>query len=65
MCELGMSTLPVGMNLYVVHGLRSDNRPFWEMVRGAMPYVLIMIAFTVVMIAFPQLALWLPGQMYD
>ena len=64
MCELGLITPPVGMNLYVVHGVRSDSGPFMDVVRGAIPYVIIMVAFTGLLIAFPQIATWLPHTMY-
>ena len=64
MCELGMVTPPVGMNLYVVHGIRSDNGPFSDVIRGAFPFVIIIIAFAGLLIAVPQIALWLPQTMY-
>lgn len=63
MCELGMITPPVGMNLYVVQGVRKDGGPFRDVVQGAIPYALIMILFTVLLIAVPQLVLWLPETM--
>ncbi len=64
MCELGMITPPVGMNLYVVQGVRSDGGPFRDVVAGAIPYALIMILFTILLILVPQIVLWLPGQMF-
>ena len=63
MCELGMITPPVGMNLYVVQGVRTDRGPFADVVKGAIPYALIMIAFTILLIFAPQIVLWLPAQM--
>ncbi len=63
MCELGMITPPVGMNLYVVQGVRKDGGPFRDVVYGAAPYALIMILFTMLLIAFPGIALWLPTSM--
>jgi C4-dicarboxylate transporter DctM subunit len=63
MCELGMITPPVGMNLFVVHGIRPDNGGVRDAMWGAVPYVLIMLAFTLLMIVWPGLATWLPGQM--
>jgi len=60
MCELGMITPPVGMNLYVVHGIRKDGGPFSDVIYGALPYVVIMILFTILLILFPDLVLWLP-----
>lgn len=64
MCELGMITPPVGMNLYVVQGVRGDNGPFRDVVVGAMPYALMMILFTIMLMIWPQIALWLPQTMH-
>jgi C4-dicarboxylate transporter, DctM subunit len=63
MCELGMITPPVGMNLFVVHGIRPDKGGIRDAIVGALPYAGIMIAFTLVLLAFPALATWLPAQM--
>jgi C4-dicarboxylate transporter, DctM subunit len=63
MSELGMITPPVGMNLYVVHGVRKDGGPFKDVVYGAIPYALIMILFTILLIFVPQIVLWLPNTM--
>lgn len=64
MCELGMITPPVGMNLYVVHGVRQDDGPFSDLIRGAFPYVIIMILFVLLLIWFPGIVTWLPQTMY-
>ncbi|MBU2532652.1 MAG: TRAP transporter large permease [Alphaproteobacteria bacterium] len=64
MCELGMVTPPVGMNLYVVQGIRTDGGPFLDVIRGALPFTLIMIGFTLFLIAVPEVATWLPRTMY-
>jgi tripartite ATP-independent transporter DctM subunit len=63
MCELGMITPPVGMNLFVVHGIRPDKGPIQDAIRGALPYAVIMIAFTIMLIYVPELVLWLPAKM--
>ncbi len=65
MCELGMVTPPVGMNLYVVQGVRTDGGPFGDVVRGAFPFVLIMVAFVLLLMAVPELVTWLPATMFD
>ena len=44
MCELGLITPPVGMNLFVVHGIRPDKGGIDDAMLGALPYVVIMIA---------------------
>ena len=63
MCELGMITPPVGMNLFVVHGIRPDNGGIEDAIWGALPYALIMILFTLLMMVWPQMVIWLPGKM--
>jgi TRAP-type C4-dicarboxylate transport system permease large subunit len=63
MCEIGLITPPVGMNLYVVQGIRKDGGPFADVVRGTFPYVLLMLGFTVLLISFPDIVLWLPKTM--
>jgi len=63
MCELGLITPPVGMNLFVVHGIRPDKGGIRDAIVGALPYVAIMLAFTLLLMAVPGLATWLPGKM--
>ena len=63
MCELGLITPPVGMNLFVVHGIRPDKGGIEDAIWGALPYAAIMILFTLLLIAVPGLATWLPAHM--
>lgn len=63
MCEVGLITPPVGMNLFVVHGIRPDNGTMADVIRGALPYVVIMLGFALLLIAAPSIATWLPEQM--
>jgi TRAP-type C4-dicarboxylate transport system permease large subunit len=63
MCELALITPPVGMNLFVVQGIRPDRGGIGEVIRGALPYVVIMMAFTLLLMAVPALVTWLPGKM--
>ncbi len=63
MCELGLITPPVGMNLFLVQGIRTDPGPVTDVIRGALPYATIMIVFALLMIHFPALATWLPELM--
>ncbi len=63
MCELGLITPPVGMNLFVVQGIRPDGGPIADVIKGAIPYAIIMILFALLLIAVPQIATWLPQAM--
>ncbi len=58
--EMALITPPVGLNLYVVHGTRRSGSLTQVMV-GAVPYVATMLVMAALLIAFPQIALWLPG----
>jgi tripartite ATP-independent transporter DctM subunit len=63
MCELGLITPPVGMNLFVVHGVRPDKGGIEDAIKGALPYALIMILFTIFLVYAPQVVTWLPERM--
>jgi C4-dicarboxylate transporter DctM subunit len=60
--EMALITPPVGLNLYVVQSARGEGR-IGEVMLGAIPYVLIMFVMVGLLIAFPQLALWLPASL--
>lgn len=60
--EMAALTPPVGLNLYVIHGLRPD-RPMTEVIIGSMPFFLLMIVALAIITAFPTIATWLPSTM--
>jgi len=57
--ETAMITPPVGINLYVVQGLRKRGR-IDDVIIGASPFVMTMMLMIVVLSIWPILALWLP-----
>jgi len=58
--ETAMITPPVGINLYVVQGLRSRGR-IDDVIVGAAPFVLTMLLMIAALWFWPALALWIPG----
>jgi tripartite ATP-independent transporter DctM subunit len=58
--ELGVITPPVGINVYVVSGIAKDV-PLEIIFKGAIPFVLTLLAYLVLMVLFPQIALFLPN----
>jgi tripartite ATP-independent transporter DctM subunit len=60
--ELGVITPPVGINVYVVSGIAKDV-PLEVIFKGAFPYVLALSAYLIIMLLFPQIALFLPSFM--
>jgi len=61
--EIAMITPPVGMNLFVIQGVRRDEGSLSETIQGALPFVFIMLAFLLLLMFFPQIVLWLPAKM--
>ena len=57
-----MITPPVGMNLFVVHGIRSVDGSIKGAIVGGLPYAVIMLTFGVLLSMLPELASWLPEQ---
>ncbi|MBE1293877.1 MAG: TRAP transporter large permease subunit [Rhodobacteraceae bacterium] len=57
--EMALITPPVGLNLYVVQGARRGGK-MSEVMLGAIPFVIAMLAMVAALIAFPGLALYLP-----
>ena len=60
--ELGLIHPPVGMNVFVIKSVVHDVS-FMTIFKGVIPFVLTDILRLVILIAFPMIALWLPGHM--
>ncbi len=58
--ETAMITPPVGINLYVVQGLRERGR-IDDVIIGAAPFVLTMLLMIAALWYWPALALWIPS----
>lgn len=58
--EAAMITPPVGINLYVIQGLRSEGG-IGEIAIGIIPFLAAMVVLLGLLIAFPGIALWLPA----
>ncbi|EKF20788.1 TRAP transporter large permease [Nitratireductor pacificus] len=59
--EMSQITPPVGFNLFVIQGLTGHN--ILRVAGMTLPFFLMMIVAVVLIILFPQLALWLPQTM--
>ncbi len=57
---MGVITPPVGMNVYIVKGV-AGNVPLEVIFRGIWPFLIAIIAALALLIAFPQLATYLPS----
>lgn len=57
--EAALITPPVGLNLYVVQGMRQRGS-INDVIRGAMPFLIGMIVLIALLMIWPEIALWLP-----
>jgi tripartite ATP-independent transporter DctM subunit len=57
--EMALITPPVGLNLYVVQGVRGRGS-LTDVILGAIPFALMMLLMVALLIAFPGIALFLP-----
>ena len=59
--EMAQITPPVGFNLFVLQGMANKDMDY--IARSAFPLFLLMILATLIIIIFPEIALWLPEKM--
>src|SRR5690554_322878 len=62
MCEIGLITPPVGLNVYVIAGI-DRKTPLSQIFQGAWWFVLMEIITTLLLFSFPILVTWLPDNM--
>ena len=60
--EIGMITPPVGLNLFVTSGV--TGMPLWEVVKAAMPWLMIMLSFLIIITYIPGISLFLPRLLF-
>ncbi len=59
--EIAMITPPIGLNLFVLKGI--SNVSMGDIIRGSLPFVLILILGMFILTLFPDIALFLPSTM--
>lgn len=63
MLETALITPPIGVNLYVVQGVRGRGS-MNDVITGTLPFVATMFVMIALLVLFPGLALWLPELFY-
>src|SRR5690625_4153262 len=56
--EIGMITPPIGLNLFVTSGITSLS--IGQVIRAASPWLLVLLAYLVLVTYVPAISLWLP-----
>ena len=58
-------TPPFGFALFYLRGVAPPELPTMAIYRGVVPFIVLQLAMLGVLWAFPELATWLPGVLYD
>ncbi len=60
--EIGLITPPVGLNVFIIRGVAKDV-PLYDIFRGIVPFLAADVVCVALLVAFPQIALFLPHTM--
>ncbi|NBC31899.1 MAG: TRAP transporter large permease subunit [Alphaproteobacteria bacterium] len=63
-CQIAYMTPPFGYNLFLMRAMAPPEISLADIYRSIAPFVLVMIVGLAIVMAFPQIALWLPDQHY-
>ena len=61
--EMALCTPPVGVNLFVIQGIAPKGTSLMTVAKGAAPFIGVIWLLLVLLVAFPELVVWLPGTM--
>jgi TRAP-type mannitol/chloroaromatic compound transport system permease large subunit len=61
--EIGLITPPIGLNVYMIKGALGDTVTLGTVFRGTFWFLAMDIVTLAIIIAFPQIVLWLPSLM--
>ncbi len=62
MMEMGQITPPVGLNVFVIHGVAQDISMF-KIFKGILPFLVVEVIVILILTIFPDIALYLPNMM--
>jgi TRAP-type mannitol/chloroaromatic compound transport system permease large subunit len=63
-CQIAYMTPPFGYNLFLMRAMSPKEVTLIDIYRSIIPFVLLMLLGLVLVIVFPEIALWLPEQVY-
>lgn len=63
-CQIAYITPPFGYNLFLMRAIAPNEVSLTDIYRSIIPIVGIMLVSLIIIMAFPQIALWLPQQVY-
>ena len=63
-CQIAYMTPPFGYNLFLMRAMAPPEITLADIYRSILPFVLVMIVGLVLVMVFPQIAMWLPNSYY-
>ena len=63
-CQIAYMTPPFGYNLFLMRAMAPKEVTIHDIYRSIIPFVGVMLVALLLVTAFPQIALWLPQQVY-
>jgi len=63
-CQIAYMTPPFGYNLFLMRAMAPPEVTLGDIYRSIIPFVIVMTGAMVLLMVFPELALWLPGKVY-
>jgi tripartite ATP-independent transporter DctM subunit len=60
-CQIAYMTPPFGYNLFLMKAMAPPEVTLADIYRSIVPFVMIMVVGLVILMVFPQIALWLPN----
>ncbi|MCG8692170.1 MAG: TRAP transporter large permease subunit, partial [Minwuiales bacterium] len=63
-CQIAYMTPPFGYNLFLMRAMAPPEVTLLDIYRSIIPFVGVMIVGLILVMAFPQIALWLPDLYY-
>ena len=64
-CQIAYMTPPFGYNLFLMRAMAPPEITLGDIYRSIIPFVMVMVLGLALIMAFPELALWLPEQVYN
>ena len=63
-CQIAYMTPPFGYNLFLMRAMAPPEIGIRDIYRSIIPFVCVMLVALILVMVFPQIALWLPGLIY-
>jgi TRAP-type mannitol/chloroaromatic compound transport system permease large subunit len=60
-CQIAYITPPFGYNLFLMRAMAPPEISLGDIYRSIWPFVVMMVLTLIILMIFPQIALWLPG----